>query len=477
VATFQEFYCDAAGANSASNLNAGDKTTAPATTTNGAYTRSGGAGGGTSDLFVAASGTPFAGVAVGDYVSIYADGGSAPTGYIARISAKNSSTSIDVDSAKSAGTRPATAATGVTARVGGAWLGPNGASGFPFGFIAGTATDGSGNPFRVNFKAGTNYAVTAAVSHNKDGPGTFEGMTAAPGDGGRAVFDGGTSGASYTLLTVTSAVSVTTFRGLTFQNNGATSNADLAACAGNPCFWERCVFASARGAGLDCTGGNRLTECEAYSCGQSNSSGNAGFTGNTVCTFVRCVSHDNAGSNVSGWAWRSAGPVTCTECIADTNGQDGFRSDQPDMYLRECDSYNNGRDGARFGNSTAHLYTVESCNFVKNGGYGVNGTGAGVRVGTVTNCGFGSGTQANTSGTTTGLSAMVETGSVTYASGVTPWADPANGDFRVSLAAAKGAGRGTFTQTQASYTGAVAYPDIGSCQHLDAGGGSRIIGG
>lgn len=46
----------------------------------------------------------------------------------------------------------------------------------------------------------------------------------------------------------------------------------------------------------------------------------------------------------------------------------------------------------------------------------------------------------------------------------TPWIDPANGDFRINLAAAKGTGRGNFTETQASYTGTVAYPDIGAGQ-------------
>src|SRR5262245_66249866 len=98
-------------------MNAGDKTTAPVTTTNGAYTQGGGTGGGTSDRFVAASGTPFSGAMVGDYCSIYNDGATTPA-FIGRISAINSSTSIDVDSKKFTSTRPTKAGTGETGTLG-----------------------------------------------------------------------------------------------------------------------------------------------------------------------------------------------------------------------------------------------------------------------------------------------------------------------------------------------------------------------
>ena len=67
-------------------------------------------------------------------------------------------------------------------------------------------------------------------------------------------------------------------------------------------------------------------------------------------------------------------------------------------------------------------------------------------------------------------------GAVTYGANLTPWVDPANGDFRINLAAAKGAGRGTFLQTSASYTGTVGFPDIGAAQHLDSGGASGPVG-
>jgi hypothetical protein len=64
--------------------------------------------------------------------------------------------------------------------------------------------------------------------------------------------------------------------------------------------------------------------------------------------------------------------------------------------------------------------------------------------------------------------ASFETGAVTL--GSDPFSAASTGDFRVTLAAAKGAGRGAFTETQASYTGTLGYPDVGAAQHQDTGG-------
>lgn len=184
------------------------------------------------------------------------------------------------------------------------------------------------------------------------------------------------------------------------------------------------------------------------------------------------MSHDNSGSNNNGIYLSTPGNVEITNTIADTNGLHGIyiNGTTINLIIRNSDSYNNGTNGIRVNNTAVALADIQNCNLIKNGGHGINGAGSGARIGSVKNCGFGSGTQVNTSGTTTGLKNMIEEGSITYDPNVTPWVDPANGDFRVSLAAAKNAGRGTFTQTAASYAGAVGYPDIGACSHLDAGG-------
>ena len=183
----------------------------------------------------------------------------------------------------------------------------------------------------------------------------------------------------------------------------------------------------------------------------------------------RCVSHDNSGSNTRGFANAN---VALVECIADSNGLHGFEL-AASGHISKCDSYNNGGDGLNIASSTAEV-SVSNCNFIKNTGYGINAASV-APGGVVLNCGFGSGTQANGSGTTNGIGMMTVIGSVTYASNVTPWTDPVNGDFRISLAAAKAAGRGTFTQTAASYAGTVGYPDIGAAQSTGGGGSTLIV--
>ncbi len=139
-----------------------------------------------------------------------------------------------------------------------------------------------------------------------------------------------------------------------------------------------------------------------------------------------------------------------------------------------CDIYNNGSDGINIVSSGTEIIWIENCNLIKNTGAGINNT-ATTNFGYVYNNGYGAGTQANGSADT--LGPFIASGAVTYASNVTPWVDPANGDFRISLAAAESAGRGVFTETAASYTGTIGYPDIGAAQSLNtSGGGLRLAG-
>ena len=114
------------------------------------------------------------------------------------------------------------------------------------------------------------------------------------------------------------------------------------------------------------------------------------------------------------------------------------------------------------------------CTIKRNTNYGINLSG-GKRVGMINNCGF----SDNTTAATNALDNAVIAGTVNYGAGVTPWTAPTTGNFSINLAAAINAGRGTFTETQASYTGTVGYPDIGAAQHLEsagAAGGVRVAG-
>lgn len=456
---FTEFCCR----NGGSNLNAGTRTgssTEPGTSAD--FTYASGSWVASTGVFTVASGNPQTdGVAVGDFVSVYPDGSTVAV-FIGRVTAR-STTTITVSLAAKSGTAPTDGTNNRTLKVGGAWQGPNAASGFPFTFVAATMTNVAGDLPRINAKNDATYSVTASVAPTTTQNSTvLQGYTSAYGDLGKAILDGGTTGASYTLFTP--SVNKYAVLDFIFQNNGATGILHGVAPTAN-CIFVRCVARNVRGIGFF---GGRCIECEAYACNQSNNSGYGGFYGTIYAE--RCVSHDNTGSNSGGFTAISG---VLVNCIADSNGQHGL-SLVGSAHVIGCDSYNNAADGINISGTTS-VVSIASCNLIKNGGYGING-GSSVPAGSVTNCGFGAGTQANTSGATNGLGSMLAAGSINYANDVTPWVDPANGDFRVNLAAAKGAGRGAFTQIASSYAGAVGYPDIGAAQHQDSGGGGPRFG-
>lgn len=459
---FTEFYAQTTG----SNLNAGSTTTDAATFTyaSGSWVQSTG-------VFTVASGDPATdGVAVGDWASVYPDGSSVGV-FVGRVIARDATT-ITVSLTAKSGTAPTDGTNNRTLKIGGAWKGPNAAEAFPFGFVQSTMTNASGDIPRVNLKTGTNYSITAAMTHANNGPMRFEGYTSSTGDGGRAIIDGGTSGTSYVLLTCSATHVV--LRSLIFQNNGATGSSAGLVISGARSLATSCVVNSVRGHGFSLTGAGASTrECEAYTCNQSNTANTAGFSlGNTGGGAIRCISHDNSGSNSKGF-FSSNTENYLIDCIADTNGSDGFASAvsfAQSFFFFGCEFYNNAGDGIEVNNSTGSvMLIVENCNFIKNGGWGLLGSGTAAKTGIIRNCGFGTGTQANTSGNISAMGGVEELGSVNYATDATPWVDPANGDFRINLAAAKGTGRGAFTQTASSYAGTVAYPDIGAAQHFDDG--------
>lgn len=467
---YTEFTCRSGG----SNLYAGslDGSAEASTTPLVTYTNGGWNSG--TGVFTPASGDPvLAGVATGQWVSVYTDGSGGPTGFVARVTAV-SSTTITLSTTAKSGTAPTTAASGITAVVGGAWAGPSGTSGFPLNFAASTMTDSTGNPPRINFKSNQTYAVTAAITAANNGPLFFQGYTSTFGDLGRATIDGGNSGAAYIPLAITGTnVSIAD---LIFNRNGASSNAFLVNASASEFSARRCVFSNSRGGGLTASGSSSLVaECEVFACNLANAINSHAFLVNgsasNAVKFTRCIAHDNTGSNTAGFGVLG-GTMDLFCCVSETNGGSGVvYVSSASLYAQSSDFYNNTSHGISFAPGGIGLLFVENCNFVKNGGYGIN-LGGNASPGFISNCGFGAGTQVNTSGqvNTAGNLGIQVSGSVTYASDVTPWVDPANGDFRINLAAAKNTGRGLFTQTASSYAGTVGYPDIGAAQHLDAGG-------
>ena len=211
---YTEFYCQTTG----SNLNAGSGTSDAA-----AFTYASGNWVAGTGVFTVASGDPLSdGVAVNDYASVYADGATV-TGFVGKITARTTTT-ITVSLTIKSGTAPTDGTGTRTLKVGGAWKGPNGAEAFPFGFVAGNSMAGTtGQVTRVNLKSGTAYSVTAGMVHTAlNGPTVFQGYTTTPGDLGKATIDGGTSGASYSIVSGTS--NFIKLADLIFQNNGASGS-------------------------------------------------------------------------------------------------------------------------------------------------------------------------------------------------------------------------------------------------------------
>lgn len=469
---YTEFCCRSGG----SNLNAGTRTgnsTEPGVSAS--FTYASGSWVSATGVFTVASGNPSAdGVAVGDFASVYADGASVTT-LIGRVTAV-SSTTITVSLAAKAGTTT-DGTSNRTLKIGGAWQGPNGSSGFPFGFVLNTLTNATGERPRVNFKNDATYAITAAITHNVVNGDyiTFRGYTSSYADGGRFKIDGGTTGASYTLLTVGGAAQWVLIEDMELCNNGATGSADGATLNAQ---LNRVVCHDVRGSGLVCGSNSAIwEECEAYACNQSNTASKGGFAyGGTMNAFVRCIAHDNTGSNTRGF-FINGTVQSMQNCIADSNGSHGIEiagTTATQIHVSGCDCYNNGGDGLRITTAGALHVQIANCNFVKNSAWGLNLSG-GNRHGHIWNSGFGTGTQANASGTVSYPTLWMgeASGLVNYAADTLPWADAPNGDFRISLAAAKAAGRGSFLQTQSGHAGTVGYPDIGAGQSQASGGTSK----
>jgi len=474
-AAYTEFYTDFTNGD---NLNSGSTTNAAATIS---YTSSIVANGwdSTTGIFTVATGNPSgAGIPLNEWASVYVTAGATVATYVARITATNDTT-ITVSLTAKSGTAPATDSLGATTiRVGGVWKGPNAAISFPFGFVTATLTNlnsgvAQGLSPRVNLKATATYAITAVVTNAQTGPIVWQGMTAwgTPGDLGKATIDCATSGAGVGILTASGANN--DYIDLIISNSGASSGSttDGFSITGNRNTVTRCVVHDVRRDGFSPSGAPTiLVECEAYLCNKSNTSGHGGFiTAGNAVYFIRCMAHDLAG-NVNG-GFQVCSQAFLLHCVADTCGGTGFvHGTASGVMFIGCDAYNNTGAGIDLTIASASFLVVENCNFVKNGGWGINSSGGTSRNGLITNCGFGVGTQVNASGdiNTTRMGSILITGSISYPTGLTPWVDPANGDFRINLPQARAVGRGTFTQTQASYTGALAYPDIGAGQHRPA---------
>lgn len=472
---FTEFCCRSGG----SNLNAGTRTgdsTEPGVLP--VFTYASGSWVAATGVFTVAAGNPLTdGVAVGDFASVYADG-STVTGFVGRVTARTSTT-ITVSLTARMGAAPTDGTSNRTLRIGGAWQGPSGSSTFPFSLASwSAATNANGSATRINLKNDQTYSITTGISVAVDG-GMIQGYGSLYGDGSRATIDGGTS-----AIDVVSLTRSTSFGDCVVRNNAAsgTNRGVTISGSGNasPIIFN-VVASGHRDAGFRVIRQAVLIECEAFGNCTSNSASGAGFQC-SFGTFVRCISHDNTGSNSAGFAvTASAGLVSCFDCIADTNGGNGFLCNpNSTMCLVNCSAYNNAGDAFRNdgagGTNYGSMY-VENSIATRSGQFGHRYGLFGSLIGVINSTAYGSGTEANTSGQTSIAAAagVIETGAVTLASNISPFTDAPNGDFRKAVAAVRNTGRGSWVQTAPSYSGTVSYPDIGAAQSQGGSGGSGLI--
>jgi len=464
-AAFTEFYCNSTG----TNVNAGSTTNATPVfsatagdwvAATGVYTKAGSALGA---------------VTVGMWASVYVDGATTAA-FIGRITAVDDiADTITVSTTIKTGTAPADGTGTRSIRVGGAWYGPwfSGATvdTFPFNLVNNLLTNTSLNMTRVNWNNGDSRSWTNVIQLS-NGPIRFQGYGTNAGDGFVASVFGSPNGVGNTVVTVNGAnIDLVDLR---FSLNGASGSATMVSVAGNECYVLRCIFSTCRSIGLQMSGAGLVEECEATLCNSGNSvNGMFAFTTAGIVAR-RCISHGNTGTGSSGFMVSSA--VTLQDCIAADNGRDGVTinaTTQAAIY--GCDFYNNATNGINIIGAGALSINIQNCNFIKNGAgvagaYAINSAGGPLRNGTVYNCAFGtgvSGTNGNNVPNILEGTTLEEVGSIGFAADVTPWVDPANGNFSKTntVTTALNAGRGSFLEIRTvGYKGTISYPDIGATQ-------------
>jgi hypothetical protein len=345
VPTFTEVTVRSGG----SNMNAGtldgvnEAATAPLVTyVSGTFVNA-------TKVFTVASGNPISdGVLVGHFGAF--DNGGALPAWIQRVTSRTATTVTFTSGG--AGTMPPDGT--YTVRIGGAWSGPSGAVSFPFGYLfLGNLTDSILTRPRINLKNDQQYNITAVMAHNQVGPTRFQGYTNTFGDGGKATVSGGTSGASFNLLTGNSSAANIDLVDIIFNHNGATASQRGVSWSGPEFHIERCVFTNMTNDGFQCntTAGNGfgvVTECESYGNGAAGF--NAVNTGDLV--LDRCISHDNATDG-----FFVTGNAAIINCIAESNGGQGLNtSSATGTNAINCDFYGNTGDGIRLNNVSASRF-------------------------------------------------------------------------------------------------------------------------
>lgn len=461
------FYIDSA---TGSNINAGDDKTVT-TSTNGSWDA-------TTNVFTAASGTPFSAVVAGDFAAVYVDGATTAA-WIARVTSVGGSGASLTLNSTGAGTEPTTLGTTRSCTVGGKWAGPSGSVAFPFSLSNLQNLKNSSNELPIVYWKAATHAMNGAGITINAAYITVEGYTSTPGDRGRVTI---TCSSAHVPITVSSAAVV---KNLDVSSTASTGNISgfLAGSLGNIIF-ENCVAHDIRYRGFNLAVNQvELIECEAYNCNTATVTNGCGFYFGGNVRAIRCVAHDCTVTTygIGFLLSASSGLIVLESCIADTCYYGIALLAVAETAIQNCDIYNCTSSGIyMFNGWNSYVVSIENTNMTKNGGWGFQDASGMTsdHIRRFRNCGFGAGTQANSSGniSTITIGVKIEEGTVNYASNATPYNDPANGDFSITLAAAQNAGRAAWTQTASSYGGTTGYASIGAAQpEAGGGGGSTVI--
>jgi hypothetical protein len=316
---------------------------------------------------------------------------------------------------------------------------------------------------------GLTNSITAAMSHTLAGPITFQGYTNTPGDGGRCVIDGGTTGASFLMLTFNAADG--NLFDFIFQNNGLTGSAGGISLGGARGYFGRVTVQDVRGNGVTGNANNQFyDEVAVMRVNQSTNANGGAFFINTAgyYDFNRCSAISNWTSTSSGWNTATGNGRTwgLHWCISAYNGAHGAKADtgQNDYCTADhCDFYFNAGDGISQDAGTGpSKMRIVNCNFVSNGVYGIGKTDTATTTIYLENNGFrGNGTaEVDPDYTAAGMT-LIERNRISYTS--MPYVNPQQWNFNANTSESKNtarAGYGTFTNT-------VPYLDIGASRHVD----------
>jgi hypothetical protein len=437
---FTEFYCQ----NTADNRNAGSTNSdAPVyASTNGNWNN-------TTRIFTPSDGSnPSSFIAVGDFCSVFADAATVAA-FVALVTAVTTTT-VTLSGTFFIGTNPATAATGISLRAGGAWKGPIAGSNWPCANITNALRGSLDYLPRLNMKGNALGAYTPAGSGdftpnsqcvNNNQFITIEGYLNTPGDGGFAVFDSNGSGGGISIGGTGSCL-----RNLIIQNFTGL-NAVLG--TGTGCLLHRCIGRKTQYQGFVLGTGALAVECELWDF-DSNANTVHGFNIGAGGGCIRCYVHDapSSSSSTSGFILGANGGF-CLECVAFGMRNLGFQISVPaagsSVSLINCDSIQNGAGGYFINAFSPSQIYFENCTAFKNTGFGWNFPNGRTTVrALLVNCASGTGSMANTSGRHTDLN-IIDVDPVIFPPGEHPWNSYVNRDWRVvhPLAAA-GKGRGKF---------------------------------